>query len=169
MSDNRDNIMEEQIRNSAENIPSTLSPQLLEQRLATMTLQEKYARSMSQDIPTDDIKAGSGKPERAGSKSGAKKVVIPILVAAGVLLVAGLGLGIGLTRKANSDSDSAVESSQMADPDTTKKIGLFSNKGETDNYEMAYNYLKDYKENQEKYAVDYDNVEYAVEETAEEV
>ena len=120
MSDNRDNIMEEQIRNSVEAIPSTLSPELLEQRLATMTLQEKYARSLSQDIPTEDFKAESGNAGKAGSKSGAKKVVIPILVAAGVLLVAGLGLGIGLSRKTKVDTESAVESSQMTD--TTKKV-----------------------------------------------
>ena len=172
MSDNRDNIMEEQIRNSVEAIPSTLSPELLEQRLASMTLQEKYARSMSQDIPTEDFTAGSGSAgksgSKSGSKSGAKKVVIPILVAAGVLLVAGLGLGIGLIRKANGNLQNATESSQMNPADTTKKVGFFFDKDETDNYEMAYNYLKDYKKHMEEEAlIEYDDVDYAVEESAD--
>lgn len=166
MSDNRDNIMEEQIRNSVEAIPSSLSPELLEKRLASMTLQEKYARSMSQDIPTEDIKVGGKGKDKAGNKSSAKKIVIPVLVAAGVLLVAGLGLGIGLVRKANVNTEDAVESSQMNNINTTKKVNLFFDKEETDNYEMAYNYLKDFKKYQEEQMyVDYED--YAVEETAD--
>ena len=55
MSDNRDNMMEEQIRNSMENIPASLRPENIEQRLASMNLQEKYARSLSQDIPNENI------------------------------------------------------------------------------------------------------------------
>lgn len=166
MSDNRDNIMEEQIRNSVEAIPSSLSPELLEKRLASMTLQEKYARSMSQDIPTEDIKIGGKGKDKAGNKSSAKKIVIPVLVAAGVLLVAGLGLGIGLVRKANVNTEDAVESSQMNNINTTKKVNLFFDKEETDNYEMAYNYLKDFKKYQEEQMyVDYED--YAVEETAD--
>lgn len=166
MSDNRDNIMEEQIRNSVEAIPSSLSPELLEKRLASMTLQEKYARSMSQDIPTEDIKIGGKEKDKAGNKSSAKKIVIPVLVAAGVLLVAGLGLGIGLVRKANVNTEDAIESSQMNNINTTKKVNLFFDKEETDNYEMAYNYLKDFKKYQEEQMyVDYED--YAVEETAD--
>ncbi len=166
MSDNRDNMMEEQIRNSMENIPASLRPENIEQRLASMNLQEKYARSLSQDIPNENISAGSMNGNKKQS-SGAKKVVIPILVAAGVLLVAGLGLGIGLTRNRAVDSDNAVESSQMV-VDSTKKPSIFSTSKETDNYEMAYNYLKDYKKHmEEEVMVDYDDVDYAVEETAD--
>ena len=80
-----DNIFEEQLKSSVEQLPDSLRPENIEGKLASMTVPEKYSRSRSEDIPMEDIKV-----DRSGGKG---KYIIPIILAAGVLLAAGVGLG----------------------------------------------------------------------------
>ncbi|SEQ79284.1 Secreted protein containing C-terminal beta-propeller domain [Lachnospiraceae bacterium NE2001] len=161
-----DNIFEEQLKSSVEQLPDSLRPENIEGKLASMTVPEKYSRSRSEDIPMEDIKV-----DRSGGKG---KYIIPIILAAGVLLAAGVGLGVGLSKNRYLvDSDPAIESSQLTDKDdtagTTTKNSLFSKKEKTDNYEMAYEYFKSYKDYLDDQYKDYDDyVDYdMVEESAD--
>ena len=83
-------------------------------------------------------------------------------------------MGVGLSKNRYLvDSDPAIESSQLTDKDdtagTTTKNSLFSKKEKTDNYEMAYEYFKSYKDYLDDQYKDYDDyVDYdMVEESAD--
>ncbi len=158
MSDTNDKILEQQLKSSVEQIPDSLRPENIEARLASMTVAEKYSRSRSEDIPMDDIKV-----KRSGGKA---KYIIPIALAAGVILAAGIGLGVGLSKPKYIDSSTVTQSSQMTDKDRNGGTSLFGKSGDTDNYELAYNYFKDYKKYLDDQEKEYDDIDYAVEEDA---
>ncbi len=158
MSDTNDKILEQQLKSSVEQISDSLRPENIEARLASMTVAEKYSRSRSEDIPMDDIKV-----KRSGGKA---KYIIPIALAAGVILAAGIGLGVGLSKPKYIDSSTVTQSSQMADKDRNGGTSLFGKSGDTDNYELAYNYFKDYKKYLDDQEKEYEDIDYAVEENA---
>ena len=146
--DNRDNIMEEQLKNSYEQMPESLRPDNIEKRLLAMTQEERYNRSMSKDIPED---TGSKKSSGKGSKkSSNKKIVLPIVIAASVLLAAGVGTYFLLNR----ETSKAVVSDQglAVTPEGNKE-----EKESTENYKKSYRLLKDYNKylNEMKY-IEYD-------------
>ena len=157
--DNRDNLMEEQLKNSYEKMPESLRPENIENRLLAMTQEERYNRSMSEDVPED---TGSKKSSGKGSKkSGKKKVILPIVIAASVLLMAGLGTYFILNRQSGektvSDQGLAV---------TPEENG--EERQSTDNYKKAYKAFRNYKKYQEYQAnivYDIDYVEEAEEGT----
>lgn len=156
--DNRDNLLEEQIKNSYEKMPESLRPENIEQRLLSMTQEERYNRSMSEDIPNDNevkrlAKAGKSKD----AKSSRKKVIIPIAIAASVLLAAGLGTWFVLNRKSAEVGDSKQGLAVTEDENSKEN-------NSTENYKKAYRRLKAYKEYTERQIEvieDYDMVEEA--------
>ena len=106
--ENRDNIIEEQLKNSVENIPDSLKPNNMEQRLLQMTQEERFSRSMSVDIPDDNETKRLAKSDKSkDKKSGKKKVIIPMAIAASVLLAAGVGAYFMFNRASSKSSDSS--------------------------------------------------------------
>ena len=45
MSNNRDNMVEDKLKNTQQPIPESLRPENMEQKLASMSVDEKYKRS----------------------------------------------------------------------------------------------------------------------------
>ena len=89
--ENRDNIIEEQLKNSVENIPDSLKPNNMEQRLLQMTQEERFSRSMSVDIPDDNETKRLAKSDKSkDKKSGKKKVIIIYVLDAAFFLLLNL-------------------------------------------------------------------------------
>lgn len=211
--ENRDNIIEEQIKNSNEKIPEALRPENIERKIAAMSPEELNRRAGSVDIPDQTVSSGTygggSGLESAGEMSGINsgmgsgkknhkkpsvaKIVIPIILAACLLLVCGIGIGLGVGRhrideiqsdteadkndktnvtveKIDGENDTAEsDKNKDKEKDDSEKSGLFGSKYK--NYDLAYDNMlayKKYLKNQVNY--DYvtdDVVEYA--EEAEEV
>ena len=154
MADLNDNMLEEQLKSSIEQLPDSLRPENIEARLASMTVAEKYSRSRSEDIPMEDIKV-----KRSGGKG---KYIIPIALAAGVILAAGIGLGVGLGKPELHETNT-IDQTDLLDDTRSGKTGLFSLKDKKSNYEDAYAYFKDLKDYYER---EVDVVDYEVEDSA---
>ena len=154
MADLNDKMLEEQLKSSIEQLPDSLRPENIEARLASMTVAEKYSRSRSEDIPMEDIKV-----KRSGGKG---KYIIPIALAAGVILAAGIGLGVGLGKPELHETNT-IDQTDLLDDTRSGKTGLFSLKDKKSNYEDAYAYFKDLKD---YYETEVDVVDYDVEDSA---
>jgi len=162
--DNRDKIIEDQMRNSNEMIPESLRPDNIEKKLASMTIEERYKRSQSEDIPSEV----TAKP-----KKGKGKVVIPLVLAASLLTVFGIGVALGVSgnRKVNDDNTPGIFGKKDNDKDKDKdkdKGGLSSIFGSDDeNYDEVYSYFKAYKEHMDNIVYE-DDVVYEAVESADE-
>ena len=142
--ENRDNIIEEQLKNSVENIPDSLKPNNMEQRLLQMTQEERFSRSMSVDIPDDNETKRLAKSDKSkDKKSGKKKVIIPMAIAASVLLAAGVGAYFMFNRASSKSSDSSQGLAVTEDENSKEN-------NSTENYKKAYRRLKAYKEYSER-------------------
>ncbi len=164
--ENRDNILEEQIRNSEVEIPESLSPDKIEEMLRNMSPEEMEKRSGSEDVPVSNRMSESGDEKKPGKKS-YKRVVLPIVLAASFLLVFSLGLIIGkgnLFTHKDSYDEAAVETDEavietdegiaagaenskksVSNEVTVDKAPIQSDK-KNGNYKKAYEQLKNYKD-----------------------
>ena len=162
--DNRDKIIEDQMRNSNEMIPESLRPDNIEKKLASMTIEERYKRSQSEDIPSEV----TAKP-----KKGKGKVVIPLVLAASLLTVFGIGVALGVSgnRKVNDDNTPGIFGKKDNDKDKDKdkdKGGLSSIfGGDDENYDEVYSYFKAYKDHMDNIVYE-DVVDYEMVESADE-
>lgn len=139
MSNNRDNMVEDKLKNTQQPIPESLRPENMEQKLASMSVDEKYKRSMSQDI-SDEVAPA---PVRKRS------VILPIVIAAMLVITVGLVSFPAIMRQVEKNK-SGVEDNN--DPDSDVKLG----KGK-ESYEMAYENFKSYKKSMEEIEyVDYE-------------
>lgn len=183
MSD-RDKMLENQIRNEEVRIPDSLRPENIEEKLARMTPEEAAKRSSSIDIPVDTFSRENAATKK--KKSDMNKVVFPIVLAASLMLIFGLGIGISIGRNLNKNNDGYSSnnngnndnngnSGNNTTESTTEKKGLLgkNKKDKNENYSLAYNVLDNYyskmEEEQNKY-IEYDMVEEAetVAETSDE-
>lgn len=149
--DNRDNLFEQQIRSGVENIPESLRPENMERRLSAMSQDERYNRSQSTDIPDD---AEFEKIASKKKKSGKRKVVLPIAIAASVLLAAGVG-AFFLLRKSGATKDTEIKGLGTTPEQNAEEVDS------DENYKKAYRLLKDYKRNYVDVMYDVDYVEEA--------
>ena len=188
--DNMNNINEQDIyienrlKNSGVDIPESLRPDAIEKKLASLSSEEMEKRKDSIDVPEIKLENTIVSIEKKRKKN-VRKIIIPIAVAASLVLVFGLGVKIGRGSKKTDDAvmtsgvyeenedviieeisgemnepDEAVESAEAygseetieseeavgsAESDNNEKKSLFKS-SKTDNYDMAYDILNDYKE-----------------------
>ena len=188
--DNMNNINEQDIyienrlKNSGVDIPESLRPDAIEKKLASLSSEEMEKRKDSIDVPEIKLENTIVSIEKKRKKN-VRKIIIPIAVAASLVLVFGLGVKIGRGSKKTDDAvmtsgvyeenedviieeisgemnepDEAVESAEAyeseetieseeavgsAESDNNEKKSLFKS-SKTDNYDMAYDVLNDYKE-----------------------
>ena len=188
--DNMNNINEQDIyienrlKNSGVDIPESLRPDAIEKKLASLSSEEMEKRKDSIDVPEIKLENTIVSIEKKRKKN-VRKIIIPIAVAASLVLVFGLGVKIGRGSKKTDDavmtsgvyeenedviieeisgemnepdeavgsaeaygSEETIESEEAvgsAESDNNEKKSLFKN-SKTDNYDMAYDILNDYKE-----------------------
>ncbi|MBO4863916.1 MAG: beta-propeller domain-containing protein [Eubacterium sp.] len=182
--DRRDNeIFENDIKSELMNddikIPDSIKPESIEKRIALMTPEEMKKRKNSVDVPYQNA-SGDKESEKKDKNKKIRRVVLPIVLAAALILMFGLGMKVGgrnriktadpvLKDEAVTDSmvetdeevareESAAENDVDDDEEESEKKSFFEKK--TDNYDKAYEALKacsDYAENMiENYSFDLD-------------
>ena len=185
--DNRDKNFENNIKNEYINIPESLKPENIEQKLFNMSPEEMNRRSESNDVPYQEIDFAkrSGEKTSADKKKSMGKVVLPIVIAASLIVGLGLGLFLGTRRRsgetAKGEAESFNESDEViideaadeaaaetaeSEKDTAKEK-TSKKKDKDDNYNKAYDRLKAYYDESQN-AIDYTYGVDIVEEAADE-
>ena len=101
-----DTYVEDRIRSSEVEIPESLRPDNIEQKLAAITHEEFERRSRSEDVPFEKSENTVVSIEKKRNKN-AIKIVLPIAIAASLILMFGLGMKIGSNRRVKEDSATA--------------------------------------------------------------
>ena len=101
-----DTYVEDRIRSSEVEIPESLRPDNIEQKLAAITHEEFERRSRSEDVPFEKSENTVVSIEKKRKKN-AIKIVLPIAIAASLILMFGLGMKIGRNRRVKEDSATA--------------------------------------------------------------
>ena len=115
-----DTYMEDRIKSSDVEIPESLRPDNIEQKLAAITHEEFERRNRSEDVPFEKSENTVVSIEKKRKKN-AIKIVLPIAIAASLILMFGLGMKIGSNRTLKTDSpetqskDEAVDSIVMSE------------------------------------------------------
>ena len=174
--DRRDNeLFDKDIKGELMNddikIPDSLRPESIEKRIALMTPEEMKRRKNSVDVPYQNSES-TQKTEKKKNDIRVKRVVLPIVLAAALILMFGLGLKVGRGRLKSGDAafekdsyndavaetDSADTAAEAAEEsmdaavtaDAEKEAAEEEEKDEkksffkkkTDNYDKAYEVLK---------------------------
>ncbi len=130
--ENRDNFFENKLKNDSVEIPESLRPDNIEEKLAKMTQAEMDLRSKSTDVPEDfsydgvytedsdtieqlsgvtssdsENKTNTQKNIVKSRNKQVRRVVFPLVLAASFIIVLGLGIKIGMNR--NIKSENAVQ------------------------------------------------------------
>ena len=131
MSNNRDNMVEDKLKNTQQPIPDSLRPENMEQKLASMSVDEKYRRSMSQDISDEVAPAPVHK----------RSVILPIVIAAMLVISVGL-ISFPAIKRQIEKNKIGVEDN--GDPDEDVNLGK-----DKESYERAYDNYMLYKKEME--------------------
>ena len=191
--DNRDNmekmmneVTEKTIKANYEQVPESLSPSSIEQRLASMSQGEYQSRMNSRDIPAPEEMAKVQEKKMKSGSTGGKgfKIVLPVILAA--IFVFALGAGIILAINKSRETRADVDTSSNVDKDdkdsksgkdkdndskndkSDKSDKQDKDEDEDDSYKQAFDLLNNISTRYDEYYYTDDDVVYEVEEAADE-
>lgn len=199
--DNRDNmekmmndVTEKTIKANYEQIPESLSPENIEQKLASMTQGEYQSRMNSRDIPAPEEMAKVQEKKMKSGSTGGKglKIVLPVILAAVFVFALGAGIILAINKSrertgdvsttsdvdtsSKSGKDDKTDSDKDKDPDenTDKDSDKSGDKDDDkesedeDSYKQAFDLLNNISKRYDEYYYTDDDVVYEVEEAADE-